>query len=165
MKRILALLMCVVCVFLLASCVSGISPEVEETKLDVQLTMNKEKSANSRVCLNTNLPVGTKLNVDIFVGNKYHSKETVQVQADIESNYFITESQVDIDGNTIEDGNYILSVELVDPSQQLSEVRTIIGQNGEKLKGLYTYDTEKGKTVKLQRPIVKKNNSFSMPDN
>ena len=75
------------------------------------------------------------------------------------------EVKYDADGNMIKDGNYILSVNLVDPSEQTDEVRAIIGQNGEKLSGLYTYDTEKGKTVKLQRPLVKKNDFFSMPDN
>ena len=71
----------------------------------------------------------------------------------------------DKDGKKIKDGTYILSVVLVDPAKQSDEVRAVIGQNGEKLSGEYTYETEKGKTVKLQRPLIKKKDFFSMPDN
>ncbi len=164
MKRILAVVFCFVMMFAFVSCNDNVS-SVEETKLEVDFSMNLTRSANGRVCLNTNLPVGTKLDVDVFVGDLYHSKETVEVQGDIETNYFITESQIDKNGKLIKDGNYILSVQLVDPVKQTDEVRAAIGQNGERLSGLYSYDTEKGKTVKLLRPIVKKKDFFSMPDN
>jgi len=164
MKRIFAVVLCLFVLFSLVSCDEG-NKTVEQVKFDVDFTFDLSRSSNSKVCMNTNLPVGTKLDVDIFVGNLYHSKETVEVKSDIESNYFITESQADADGKTIKDGTYILSVVLVDPAKQNEEVRAVIGQNGEKLSGIYAYETEKGKTVKLIRPIVKKKNFFSMPDN
>ncbi|MBQ4155730.1 MAG: hypothetical protein IJD90_02880 [Clostridia bacterium] len=164
MKRIFAVVLCLFVLFSLVSCDEG-NNTVEKVKLEVDFTFNLSRSSNSKVCMNTNLPVGTKLDVDIFVGDLYHSKETVEVKADIETNYFITEPQLDTNGETVKDGNYILSVVLVDPAKQSEEVRAVIGQNGEKLSGIYTYETEKGKTVKLLRPIVKKKDFFSMPDN
>ena len=166
MKRIFAFIICLISLFLLVSCDGdGANPVVEDVKLEVKFRLNSAKSANSRVCIDTNMPVGTKFRVDIFVGNRYHSKEIVEVQGDMQSNYFITERQVDVDGQPIKEGNYIFSAILVDPAEQSEEVRRVIGENGEKLSGIYTYDTETGKTAKFQRPLVKKKDFFSMPDN
>ena len=89
MKKFLAVVFCLVVLLAFASCDGSTTSDVEEKKLEVDFTFNLTKSANSRVCLNTDLPVGTKLDVDIFVGNLYHSKETVEVKGDIETNYFI----------------------------------------------------------------------------
>ena len=66
-------------------------------------------------------------------------------------------------GNFIKDGSYIVSINLVNPASQPVSVQEIIGKNGEKLTGLYSYDTNNGKTIKFQRPLVKEKDSFSMP--
>lgn len=161
MKKVFAVMLVFVMLFAFCSCSEK---EKEEQKLDVQLIINEEKSVNGRLCMDTNLPPLTKIDVDIFQGDKYHSTETVEVQSDIETNYFITETKYDLDGDMIKDGNYILSINLVDPVSQPTSVQEVIGKNGEKLTGLYSYDTNNGKTIKFQRPLIKENDSFSMPD-
>ncbi len=161
MKKVLAVLLLVVMLFSLCACNN--EKQAEEQKLEVSLSINEEKSVNGKLCMNTNLPELTKLDVDIFRGDKYHSTETVEVKADIQTNYFITETKVDINGKMIKDGTYIVSINLVNPASQPVSVQEIIGKNGEKLTGLFSYDTANGKTVKLQRPLIKEKDSFSMP--
>ena len=160
MKKILALTLAFVMLFVLCSCRDK---NEEEQKLDVNLTINEGKSLNGRLCIETNLPALTKLDVDIFQGDKYHSTETVEVKTDVETNYFVTETKYDLDGEIIKDGTYIVSINLVNPASQPASVQEVIGKNGEKLTGLYSYDTNNGKTIKLQRPLVKENDNFSMP--
>lgn len=161
MKKVLAVIFAFVMLFAFCSC--NDVKKVEEQKLDVQLTINEEKSVGGKLCMNTNLPALTKIDVDIFQGDKYHSTETVEVQSDIQTNYFITETKYDINEEIIKDGRYIVSINLVNPSSQPISVQEIIGKNGEKLTGLYSYNTDGGKTIKFQRPVVKENDNFSMP--
>ena len=166
MKKLLAIILCLVCALNFAACASN-QGEVEEQKLDVQFELNTEKSVNAKVCVNTNLPEGTKLDVDIFVGEDYHSTETVVVVGDMASNYFITESQYDVNGEFIADGTYILSVVLCDPSLQPISVQEIIGSSGEKMTGTFVYQDEitGGKTAKFSKPLTKENNAFFISEN
>ena len=95
MKRILAFILCLFVLVSLVSCDES-NNTVEEVKLEVDFVFNLSRSTNSRVCLNTNLPVGTKLHVDVFVGNLYHSKETVEVKGDIENSDFAFQIKIRI---------------------------------------------------------------------
>lgn len=166
MKKLCSAFLCLIMLFSFSACFDNSDKQetVKKTKLKVSLDFNVEKSVNSRVCFNTNLPVGTLLDVEIFIGDRYHSKETVAVQGDISENYFITESQRDEEGKDIADGNYILSVNLASTGSQPTSVKSVIGKNGEYLTGTYVYETENGKTVKLSNPLVKKDDKFTIPE-
>lgn len=165
MKKLLSVIFCVALLFSFSACSdSKDTSEAKKAAFEVKLEFNKEKSVNSKVCVNTTLPVGTLLDVDVWVGDKFHSTETVKVQADETSNFFITSSQKDLDGNDIEDGRYILSINMLKESKQPTNVLEKIGQNGEYMKGENVYNTNNGRIVKLNKPIEKKGGQFTMPE-
>ena len=164
MKKLISIAICVVIMLSFAACQENDTPVAEKTKIEVTFDFNEDKSVNNKVSMDTSLPVGTLLDVDIFVGDKYHSTETVEVQADMASNYFITESQYDENNNLLDDGRYILSFEIVKPSKQPASVQQIIGNKGQYMTGLDVYTDGDGKTVKFSRPIEKKGDTFTMPE-
>lgn len=166
MKKLCSILVCVILLFSFSACNDNEKKEetVKKSNLEVTLDFNAEKSVEGKVCYNTNLPVGTLLDVDIFVGDKYHSTETVTVQAEMTSNYFITETQKKANGKIIADGNYILSVNLTAMSSQPESVKEVIGTSGEYLTGTYVYEDEDGKTVKLTKPLLKEDDNFTIPE-
>lgn len=163
MKKLLSVIFCIVLLFSFAAC-SDKGSEAKKASIEVKLEFNEEKSTGNKVSMNTNLPVGTLLDVDVWVGDKYHSTEQVKVQADAASNYFITATQKDLDGNDIDDGKYILNVNLVSPKKQPTSVLEKIGVKGEFLKGTDVYNSNDGKTIKFSRPIEKKGDRFTMPE-
>lgn len=167
MKKLCAIFTCFILLFSFSACSEEKAKEesVKKTKLEVTLELNKEKSVGGRVSFDTNLPVGTLLDVEVFIGDKYHSSETVAVQADMYSNYFITETQLDESGKIIEDGNYIFSANLSPIASQPDTIKKALGLKGENLSGSFVYEVDGGKTVKLSKPLLKKNNKFTIPEN
>ena len=167
MKKILSIIFCLCFIFAFSACSSDSDSKAKasvKSSLEVRFEFNEENSVNGRICMNTTLPPETLIDVDVFVGNKYHSTEQVKVQADMSMNYFLTESQVDLNGKEIEDGRYILSFQLVDPRNQPSSVQSVIGKKGELLKGSDVYSENDIKTIKFTRPIEKKGDKFTMSD-
>ena len=163
MKKLLSVIFCVALLFSFSAC-SDKNTEAKKASIEVKLEFNEEKSNGNKVCMNTNLPVGTLLDVDIFVGDKFHSTETVKVQADASENYFITSSQKDRDEKDIPDGRYILQINMIEVDKQPASVLEKIGVKGELLKGTDVYNSNDGKTIKFSRPIEKKGDQFTMPE-
>lgn len=167
MKRLISIFICFIIAFSFAACNDDANkPVATKAEYEVTFEFNKEKSTNARVCVNTSLPIGTLLDVDIFVGDDFHSTETVEVEADISGNFFITETQRYPDGDTIKDGRYILSFKLAEMSAQPKSVLEKIGNKGELMTGLDVYADESGngKIIKFTRPIEKIDGSFTMDD-
>ena len=165
MKRLCAFFTLFILIFSFSACSDKSETDsVKPADLEVTFLLNKSKSIAGRVCFDTNLPTGTKLDVEIFIGSKFYSSETVSVQSDIYSNYFITEPQAYQDGKIIEDGKYIFRANLSSIDSQPEEVKSVIGSKGEKLSGTFVYEKDGVKTVKISKPLLKQNDKFTIPE-
>ena len=90
MKRFISVIFCFIMLFSFASCKKeSEQPVAKKQDFVVEFEFNEEKSTGAKVCMMTSLPIGTLLDVDIFIGDKFHSTETVEVQADATGNFFV----------------------------------------------------------------------------
>lgn len=166
MKKISAVLICILMLLSLISCSESEKSEVTEQKVDVTFEFSEEGSKGNAVRVNTSLPIGMKLEVEIMNGDDFHSVETVTVQGDIDGNYIKTEAQKDKNDNDIPDGAYALKIKSALLSSQPSSVISAIGEKGEKLYGNCVFEDleTKEKSVKFSRRIVKKGSRYSLED-
>lgn len=164
MKRISAILICLLISVLFVSCSDEAKSEVTEQKVDVTFSFSEKGSNGNAVRVNTTLPIGMLLEIEIKGAGDFHSVETVKVQGDIDGNYIKTEAQKDKNDNYIKDGAYALKIKSATLDSQPNSVIAVIGEKGGKLYGNCVFENPetKEKSVSFSRQIVKKGSKFSL---
>lgn len=172
MKKIVSVIFCFLIIFCFASCDDSTSEakKAEQNPIEISFTFNEEKSIGHKVWVDTTLPVGTLVTVDIKSGDYFYSTEEIAVKGDIDTNYIVTEAQKTADGENIKNGNYFLDIQTVDVSRQPSSVREKIGEKGELMKAAASDlqavkidDNDQTKHyAKFLRTITKKGEKFKI---
>lgn len=105
------------------------SPEMIDVSIEMMVMPTSEESLPVFL-INTNLPDSTKMVLTLSNDSGYLAKESVEVKyGRVKSSVFSN------NGETLENGDYILSVYVPSAPTQPPEVRSIIGDNGEFLSG------------------------------
>ena len=161
MKKLFSLLIVLVISLSFSACKKE-QKEVKVENIEVKLELNEEKSTGNRICFNTNLPEKMLFSVEVYKGDEYHSIEDAQVQLDPQINYIVTEAQLDANEKPYPDGNYIVNITSLPMKEQPQTVKDRIGENGERMKGMFVLDGEDDtKIISLKQTVTKKGDKFS----
>lgn len=134
--------------------------KIADVKLKVSVT--SDSSRKIKVSGETNLPKDTKLGITITGKSvNYTGQNSVQVKdGHFESETFSNK------GNALEAGQYSVSVTMPVSSVQSQEVRDVIGQNGENLRGALVKQGSVGTTVSTELPFeFKADGTIVLQDN
>ncbi len=108
---------------------------------EVVFAYNNEQCSGNRIYFDTNFPIGTLFDIELKKGADFsimQSDIAVQVTDASSLNFLQTDAFV-IESETIPDGNYILSVTLVDINEQPDNVQQKLGSDGKNMLGQDVY--------------------------
>lgn len=105
---------------------------LESDKLEVSFDVSVDENGGKPIfTINTNLPDETNLMLTLN-GNNYTAQTQVTVKNGITSSNAFSSN-----GNSLTDGEYVLTVSMSIPKLQPDNVRAIIGESGENMTGEY----------------------------
>ena len=163
MKRFITLCLVVLLSLCAVSCSSTTTEYKQITTrptFEVVFAYNNEKCLGNRIYFDTNFPIGTLFDIELKKGADFsivQSDVAVQVTDASSLNYLQTDAFV-IEDETIPDGNYILTVTLVDMQNQPDNVQQKLGSDGKNMIGqdVYAVTTIAGGTTAYKQETFSK---------
>ena len=164
MKNFLAVCLVIVLSFFAVSCSSDTEQKTTQKttkpEFEVVFVYNNEKSFANRIYIETNFPEGTLFDAELKKGadfSRVQPEISVQVEQAASMNYLQTDNFA-VDGETIPDGDYILSISLVDIEDQPQNVQNILGKDGKLMYGqdVYAVTTIAGGTTAYEKETFSK---------
>lgn len=129
----------------------GTSPKKMAGPVSISAEAQDAETGAPRIVGTTNLPAGTKLLISLETERPYQ----LQGQADAQVSRGSFSAGPFRTSNPLPDGSYVASIVMPVPSTQSAEVRGVIGERGENLKGdLVKQDPDLGPTVELRVPFI-----------